>query len=154
MDLRNLLVCGLFPLMAIGSPALAFEPIISIDGKAVAIHPGGGTMEMLATKEQTGGEFGALTTADPADSGPGRIIQSNNVEIWYVLEGTYEFTLGDKTYEGGPETFVDVDAGQPHEFKNQNTGQAVDDVYAGRFRTFLHGLGEARLGVRAGPRQA
>jgi quercetin dioxygenase-like cupin family protein len=31
-----------------------------------------------------------------------------------VLEGTYEITLGDKTFEGGPGTFVATPAKTPH----------------------------------------
>ena len=151
MTLRSLLSCGLIPLLATASPALAFDPIITIGGKAMVIHPGGGTFEVLATKEQSGGEFGVITTSDTEPgNGPGRIIQGNNVEMWYVLEGTYDFTLGDKTFEGGPGTFVAVDAGQPHEFKGKKTPGKLLMLYTpGGFEHFF--MDWEKQGIAFGP---
>ena len=124
--MRNLLACGLFPLLAIATPALAFDPVVLIGGQAPVIHPGGGTQEVLVSKEQTDGKFGATTTNDPADGGPGAaIVHANEAEIWYVVEGTFEFHVGGKTFEGGPGTFVAVDAGQPHEYINKTQGKLL-----------------------------
>ena len=135
----------------LAGPALAFDPIVVIGGQAPVIHPGGGTMEVVATKAQTDGVFGMVTTADAqtADSGPGMIVQNNFVEMWYVLDGTYEFTAGGKTYEGGPGTFVAVDKGQAHTFKATTPGKLLMIYAPGGFEQFF--MDWEKQGLAFGP---
>lgn len=135
---------------AMSAPALAFDPIVVIDGQARVIHPGGGTQEVLATRAGTDGKFGATTTSDPANSGPGSsIVHANEVEIWYVLEGQYTFYVGGKTYEGGPGTFVAVDAGQPHEYVTKTPGKLLMMWSPGGFEQFF--MDWDKQGLKPGP---
>lgn len=140
---------GFCALVTATTPAFAFDPIISMVGQVPVIHPGGGTMEVLATKEQSGGAFGVITGRDQPGTGPGKIIQGKNVEMWYVLEGTYEFTFGDKTYEGGPGSFVATDAGQPHEFKAKTPGKLLMIYTPGGFEHFF--MDWEKQGLAFGP---
>jgi mannose-6-phosphate isomerase-like protein (cupin superfamily) len=92
--------------------ANAFEPFYSIGGQHQVIHPSGANDEILAMQEQTDGQLGIVTLDG---DGPGaNIVHASRAEYWYVLEGTYEFTLGDKKFEGGPGTFVATPAKTPH----------------------------------------
>jgi mannose-6-phosphate isomerase-like protein (cupin superfamily) len=132
------------------TPASAFEPIVSIGGQHAVIHPGGGLQEVLATKEQTDGKFGATTTTDPAGGGPGAsIVHANEAEMWYVLEGTFEFHVGGKVIEGGPGTFVAVDAGQPHEYVTKTPGELLMFWMPGGFEHFF--IDWDKQGLQPGP---
>ncbi len=126
------------PFLMAAAPALAFDPIVVIGGQVPAIQMGGGAQEVLATKAQTDGMFGILTTADTAaGNGPGLMMQNNYTELWYVLEGSYEFTAGGKTYVGGPGTFVAVDKGQPHSFETKSAGKLLMIYMPGGFEQFF-----------------
>lgn len=119
-------------------PAQAFEPIVSPGGSHRVIHPGGGTAEILATREQTGGQFSAVMLEGPAGDGPGpAIMHSNETELWYVLEGEYEFHVGDRTLVGGPGTFVAVDAGQSHGFISKTAGKLLVVFAPGGYEHFF-----------------
>ncbi|MEO8242734.1 MAG: cupin domain-containing protein [bacterium] len=137
MTHRFLIASAALTLLGATAPALAFDPIVVIGGQAPMIHPGGGAQEVLATKAQTGGVFGIVTTVDPAGSGSPVVIQNNYVEMWYVLEGTYEFNVAGKIYEGGPGTFVAVDKGQPHQFTTKTPGKMLMIYSPGGFEQFF-----------------
>lgn len=129
----------------------AFEPIISIGGEHPVIHPDGTTDEILATQEQTDGLLGIITIAsDKEGFGPGpAIVHGSRAEFWYVLEGTYEFHIGDKTVEGGPGTFIGVDAGQPHGFVAKSPGKLLVTYLPGGYEHFF--MEWDRQGLKRGP---
>ncbi len=126
-------------LLAVGTlAAQAFEPIISLGGEHRTIHPDGDTDEVLATQEQTDGMLGILTLASMAGDGPGpAIVHAYRAEFWYVLDGTYEFHVGNKVIEGGPGTFVAVDAGQPHGFIAKTAGKLLVTFLPGGYEHFF-----------------
>lgn len=120
------------------SPALAFDPIISIAGQVPVIHPGGGTQQLLATGAQTGGQFSAIVDVQKAGSDTGGpMIHAKETEIWYVVEGSYEFNIGGKAVQGGPGTLIAVDAGQPHSFKAKTDGKLLMIWTPGGFEQFF-----------------
>lgn len=125
-------VIGASALLAVVTvQAGAFEPIVSMPGADREIYPNGVTADVLATKEQTDGQFGAivLRSNGPKD-GPGpAIVNSKNAEAWYVLDGVYEFHIGDKVFEGGQGTFVVADKGQAHGFISKTAGSILT-IYA------------------------
>jgi mannose-6-phosphate isomerase-like protein (cupin superfamily) len=121
------------------SPGLAFEPIVSLPGEHLTIHPNGNPDEILATREQTGGQLSVLILTDgAAGGGPGpAIVHAREAEFWYVLEGTYEFHIGDRVVEGVPGTFVAVDAGQPHGFITKTPGKLLTIFSPGGYEHFF-----------------
>lgn len=139
-------------LAACALPALAFEPIISIGGQHPVIRPNGAMDEVLATQEQTDGLLGILTLGtEDKGVGPGpAIVHASRAEFWYVLEGTYEFHVGDKTFTGGPGTFVGVDAGQPHGFISQSPGKLLTIYLPGGYEHFFMEW-DKRAGLKPGP---
>ena len=131
-------------------PSLAFEPVISMGGGHRTIHPAGATDEILATREQTGGQFSAVTLSSKAGDGPGpAIIHANEAEVWYALEGTFEFHVGSKVFEGGPGTFVGVDAGQPHGFIAKSDGRLLVIFTPGGYEHFF--MDWEKQGLTPGP---
>ena len=140
----------LLPLLVAAAPAWAFEPIMVIGGQAPVIHPGGGTQEVLATRSQTGGQFSAIVDVQKAGSDTGGpMIHANETEIWFVVEGNYEFQVGGKTFEAGPGTFVAVDAGQPHSFVAKTDGKLLMLWSPGGFEQFF--VGWDNQGIPFGP---
>lgn len=129
----------------------AFEPIISLGGEHKVIHPDGTTDEILATQEQTDGLLGIITIgSDQAGFGPGpAIVHSSRAEFWYVLEGTYEFHIGDQIVEGGPGSFIGVDAGQPHGFVAKSPGKLLVTYMPGGYEHFF--IEWDRQGLKRGP---
>jgi mannose-6-phosphate isomerase-like protein (cupin superfamily) len=147
---HRILIASAALLFGAAAPALAFDPIVVIGGQAPVIHPGGGTQEVLATKAQTDGKFGSTTTTDPAGGGPGaNIVHANEAEIWYVLEGDYTFHVNGRTFEGGPGTFVAVDAGQPHEYTTNTPGKLLMIRQPGGFEQFF--MDWDKQGLQPGP---
>ena len=102
--------------LALASPAaLAYEPIISAADAHTLIHPSGVTDEVLATGEQTDGQFSMIVLGGAKGAGPCKYIaHAKSAETFYVLEGQVRFFVNDKTIEGGPGTFVSVPATVRH----------------------------------------
>ncbi len=144
------LIAATFAVLAAAGPALAFDPIVVVGGQAPVIHPGGGTQEVLATRSQTGGQFGAIVDVQKAgaDTG-GAMIHAKETEIWFVVEGSYEIQAGGKTFEAGPGTFVAVDAGQPHSFVAKSDGKLLMMWTPGGFEEFF--LDWDKQGIPFGP---
>lgn len=119
-------------------PVFAYDPIISLSNRHTVIQPNGATQEILATSDQTGGAFSAMTIWGIAGEGPGpSITHTIGSETWYVLEGEYEFHVGDETFEGGPGTFVSVDVGQSHGFINKTDGKLLVIFSPGGYERFF-----------------
>ncbi|MGW2637015.1 cupin domain-containing protein [Streptomyces sp. NPDC001348] len=63
-------------------------------------------------------------------------------EGFYVLAGTFRFTVGEDQYDAGPGTWVIVPTGAPHTFANVGGENAVmlntftPDLYVQYFRDF------------------
>ena len=107
-------------------PTFAFESYVSMPGPDREIHPGGATDAMLATKEQTDGQIGMVLLENPAGGGPGpAIINSKSADYWFVVDGRYEFHLGDKVIEAGPGTLLAADKGTPHGYVTKEAGHIL-----------------------------
>lgn len=139
-----LCIAGLIPALSLVSPVQAFEPVISLGeglaGVAVTettVHAAGGTFDVvsragkvLATPDLTDGQFSVVTLAGSAGQTiGGDLVPALSAEAWYVLTGTYEFHVGDRVFEGGPGTFVALDAGQMHSYADK-TGGTLLAIYA------------------------
>ena len=149
MDHR-LIPAVLFTGMLTIGAAQAFEPIISQPGADRLIHPSGVTDEVLATREQTDGEFGMIIIGGPAGTGPGpAIIQHRGSESWYVLEGSFDFYVGDKKFEGGAGTFISVDAGTSHGFIAKSDGKILVTYQPAGYEHFF--MDWDKLGLQPGP---
>ena len=132
MKRRPLFALGMLPVLLAMSPAAAFDPII-VMGRTQEIQPAGGTVnaaegtqDLLATGQQTDGQISILIGNDAAGTNTGGVMMhAKEAEMWYVLDGTYEFTVGDRVFEGGPGTFVAVDVGVPRSFEAKTSGRLM-----------------------------
>ena len=136
---RSAFTASLLLALAAGSlPALAYEPIVSMQGEHHTVTPAVQSIEILAGAAQTDGELGVIVIEGKAGEGPGpAFTHTKESETWYVLEGTYEFHVGDKAFEGGPGTFISVDAGQVHGFKNKTDGRLLIVFSPGGYEQFF-----------------
>lgn len=131
----------------IASPGLAFEPIISPADEHLIVEPIGNVHQVLATREQTDGQLGIIILGDSeAGSGPGpAITHAREAEYWYILEGTYEIHVGEQVIEGGPGTFVAVDAGQPHGYIAKTPGKLLAIFSPGSYEHFFIDWADKKL---------
>ncbi|HKQ31013.1 MAG TPA: cupin domain-containing protein [Burkholderiales bacterium] len=56
---------------------------------------------------------------EPHQAGPGAHSHDANDDIFYVLEGTVTFRLGDETIDASTGAFIRVPAGVTHDFENK-----------------------------------
>ncbi|MCL9806635.1 cupin domain-containing protein [Flavobacterium amniphilum] len=56
---------------------------------------------------------------EPNSGGPGAHFHEDNDEVFYVLEGTTTFLIGDKWIDAEKGTFLRIPAKTMHDFKNQ-----------------------------------
>ena len=66
------------------------------------------------------GEF----TAEPGFSGPRPHVHRTHEELFYVLEGEFDFYVGDHVERLGPGSFVSVPPGTVHDFRNPSGATA------------------------------
>lgn len=58
---------------------------------------------------------------EPNSDGPGAHSHDHNDEVFYVLEGTTSFLVGDKWIDADKGTFLRIPAKTMHDFKNQTS---------------------------------
>ena len=130
--------------------AQAFAPIVSLGGEHRVIHPNGVADEILATQEETDGQLGIVVLGGTNGDGPGpAVVHAYRAEFWYVLEGQFEFHVGDKTINGGPGTFIAVDAGQPHGYIQKTAGKLLTIFSPGGYEHFF--MDWDKKGLKPGP---
>ena len=80
---------------------------------------------MRLIQGQPGGAYSALEWAsEPGIPGTPLHIHRTTDEAFYVLEGTFGFQAGERTFEGTAGTFVFVPKGLEHAFWNGGTTEA------------------------------
>ena len=79
--------------------------------------------------------------AKPAAKGSPQHVHASHDETFYVVEGEFEFVLGQRTVAAGPGSFLLVRRGQPHGFRNRGTGPGrIVGVFAPRFAAYFREL--------------
>ena len=86
--------------------------------QALAINPFGLDIKVLLTTEATGGAISVLMANIKPGEGPGDHVHFNQEEIFFIVEGTYDLTVGDQTTTAGPGTIVFIPRNVVHRFKN------------------------------------
>jgi mannose-6-phosphate isomerase-like protein (cupin superfamily) len=83
------------------------------------VELGASTVRILLGAEQTNGRVAVLDyVGSPGFAGPPLHTHPAYDEVFYVLEGTARFRLGDETLVAGPGEGVFVDGSTPHTFAN------------------------------------
>jgi quercetin dioxygenase-like cupin family protein len=108
--------------------ALAMKPIFRASGTGPAVWGPGDRYNFLATGEETNNAFFQFEAIVPAGGGPPAHIHSREDESFYVVSGSLEMLLGDKTYLAKAGDFVFIPRGTVHRFKNVSGSTAVQVV--------------------------
>lgn len=107
------------------------------EGKAVGVLGDRTTFKVLS--EETGGAYALLEQQIPAGSGPPLHVHRHETEIFYILEGEFEFTLGDQVVSAPVGTMIVGPRDIPHTFRNVGAkeGRLLLTVLPGRFANYF-----------------
>src|SRR5262245_40052110 len=72
----------------------------------------------LATGDMSGDAYETVGAVSPTVGGPPPHIHTCEDELFYVVDGEYEFTFERTTFRGGPGTAVFLPRGKVHTFAN------------------------------------
>jgi quercetin dioxygenase-like cupin family protein len=86
--------------------------------QAQPIKPFGLDMKVLLTAEATGGAVSVIMGWHKPGEGPPDHVHFSQEEMFFIVEGTYELTVGDQTETIGPGTIVFIPRNVVHRFKN------------------------------------
>ena len=97
--------------------------------------------------EDSGGAFALLDNTNPAGTYLPPHVHHNEDETFYVLEGEFEFHIGDQNLRAGPGTTVFAPRSIPHAFKvtSASPARALVLVTPGGFERCMEELGELPL---------
>src|SRR5262250_3570634 len=86
--------------------------------QALRIQPFGLDMKVLLSSEATGGAISVLMAWHKPGEGPPDHVHFSQEEMFFIVEGTYELTVGDQTSTVGPGTIVFIPRNVVHRFRN------------------------------------
>lgn len=96
------------------------DPIILSPGEGRVYNCGTMTAIFKADENETNEKYSVSEWwLEPDSSGPGAHSHEENDEVFYVLEGTTTFLVGEKWIEANKGTFLRIPAKTIHDFKNQ-----------------------------------
>jgi quercetin dioxygenase-like cupin family protein len=75
-------------------------------------------IKVLLSSEATGGAISVLMGWHKPGEGPPDHVHFSQEEMFFIVEGTYELTVGDQTSTVGPGTVVFIPRNVVHRFKN------------------------------------
>jgi quercetin dioxygenase-like cupin family protein len=96
-------------------PAVVRKPV---EGRTVAVV--GDVYRFLATGEETSGRYALFEATVPPGGGPPPHIHSREEEGFYILEGEIAFLAESEWLVARAGTFVNVQVGTLHAFKNES----------------------------------
>jgi mannose-6-phosphate isomerase-like protein (cupin superfamily) len=108
--------------------------------QALPIKPFGLDMKVLLSTEATGGAISVIMGWHKPGEGPPDHVHFNQEEMFFIVEGTYELTVGDQTSTVGPGTIVFNPRDVVHRFKNigETTARMLDwSLPGGQDRYFI-----------------
>ncbi|HYJ78364.1 MAG TPA: cupin domain-containing protein [Longimicrobiaceae bacterium] len=94
----------------------------------------------LADGEETGDRYSvSIWWVDAGKPGPGAHSHAANEELFYVIEGTMTFLVGDRHVDAVAGTFLRIPAGVTHDFENRTSRRA------GALNVFIPGGFESNM---------
>ena len=108
--------------------AHATKPIFRPAGTAPAVYGPGDIYSLLVTGKESNNVFFQFEAIVPEGGGPPPHVHSREDETFYIVSGSLEILLGDKTHLAKTGDFVYIPRGTVHRFKNVGSGPAVQLV--------------------------
>jgi mannose-6-phosphate isomerase-like protein (cupin superfamily) len=106
-------------------------------GKVVGVLRDKSTFKVLS--EETGGAYAILEQQIPAGHGPPLHVHRHKTEIFYILEGQFEITVGDQKVAAPAGAIAACPLNIPHTFRNMGSteGKSLPTVIPGRFANYF-----------------
>jgi len=107
------------------------------EGKVVGVLRHQSTFKVLS--EETGGAYAILEQTIPAGHGPPLHVHRRETEIFYVLEGQFEFLVGDRKVPAPAGALLVGPRDVPHAFRNvgPRDGKLLLTVIPGHFADYF-----------------
>lgn len=99
-------------------PEESIAPVVTPAGEGVTWDVVGEKITRLAGGEQTGGAYAVVEETSPPGGGPPLHLHERTDEIFYVLEGAYHVTCGDRAFTAERGTLFIVPRRTPHTLRN------------------------------------
>jgi mannose-6-phosphate isomerase-like protein (cupin superfamily) len=127
--------------------------LVAPDGGERLEFLGASTMRLLWADPTDGTTFYDYSS-EPSVAGSPQHVHHGHDETFYVVRGSFEFTIGDETVTLGEGGFLHVPAGTPHAFRNTGDvpGRLVGTFRPGRFADYFRELA-AIIRTSGGPPQ-
>ena len=129
--------------MAINPPFLpqteTAVPIVHPPGGGKAVGVLGAQSTFKVTSAQTGGAYALLEQEVPPGHGPPLHVHRHETEIFYILEGEFEITIGNERIPAPRSAMAVGPRDIPHTFRNvgTSTGRLLLTVIPGRFADYF-----------------
>lgn len=111
--------------MTTGQPDVAAYTVLDGEGHTIQ-GPVGGPITFMATAQQTGGAITMFSNLVSPGEGPPLHTHDRESEMWYIVDGSFRFRLGDEVRSVSTGGFVFVPPETPHCF--QNAGDAPGNI--------------------------
>ncbi len=96
------------------------------------------------TGEDTNGEMALIETLVPPESGPPPHLHEREDEVFYIVEGEFEFLMGDKRLRASSGSVVYGPKGTAHTYKNVGPGEGrfLATIIPAGFEHYFREVGE------------
>ena len=100
---------------------------------------GGDVVMVKAVSEDTGGSFSVFETLVPSQGGPPPHVHHREDEAFYVIEGQFEFRVGDRQIRATAGSYLWAPRDIPHRFRNvgETTGKLLIVIRPAGFERFI-----------------
>lgn len=114
-------------------------PIIHPPGSGKQVGVVGGRSTFKVLNAETGGAYALLEQEVPPGGGPPLHVHRHETEIFYILEGQFELTVGERKITAPAGTTATCPRDIPHTFRNvgPTTGRLLLTVIPGRFADYF-----------------
>ncbi len=114
-------------------------PIVHAPGGGKVVGVLGARSYFKVQSAETGGAYAVLEQEIPAGHGRPLHVHRHETEIFYILEGDFEITLGDKKIAAKAGAFAVGPRDIPHTFRNVGVtmGRMLLTVLPGRFSEYF-----------------
>jgi quercetin dioxygenase-like cupin family protein len=114
------------------------------EGKRVGVLRNQSTFKVLS--DQTGGAYAILEQKIPAGHGPPLHVHRHESEIFYILDGQFEFRVGDQKILAGAGALLVAPRDIPHTFRNvgPSEGKLLLTIIPGRFANYFLEVDQVR----------